>query len=319
MNDYDYPPDYDYPESSSTTVKKYVPKEKVDLAQIAPDEEQGTLSEIVMRGDLSKLTFKQRHEYVNTLCAIWKLDPLTKPFDWIDLDKKLVLYLNKGGTEQLRRVHGISVIKVEKSREGDMFFVTAYGKDASGREDVATGAVSLVTPEKSYFDKTKKQRVVVDLGGQPLSREAEINAILKCESKAKRRLTLSMGGLGMPSEDDIEDMKAVMKDVTPLEETAAQAEQIVEEAQINKKGTFKVGDDFKTGLEVHQLIADKIDAIASFEDLESYLAWKKLNSAMLKVYCKDNMDICHTYAEQVKEKEALLKAAVPDANIVDPV
>lgn len=301
MNDYDSPPDYDYPETgtkvSTTTKKKWEPREpKVNLALIAPEEQTGTLKEIIMKGDLSKLTFEQRFDYANQLCALWKLDPLTKPFDWIDLDGKLTLYVNKGAMEQLRKIHGFSVTKIERVIEDLVCYVVAYGKDSSGREDVATGGVSLMN---RY--------------GERLKGDQYVNAILKAESRAKRRLTLSMGGFGLPSEDDIEDMKAVLEDVTPLEETAAIAEQIVEQAQESKQGLFKVGEEFKTGLEVHQFITDKIESIITINDLEAYLIWKKEHNTMLKSYCKDNMDVCMTYAEQVKEKEALIKVGMNDA------
>src|SRR5690606_29675602 len=64
--------------------------------------------------------------------------------------------------------------------------VTVKVKDKSGRTDMAMGAVSL----------TNKR-------GEDLA-----NALMKAETKSKRRATLSICGLGILDETEIEDMKA---------------------------------------------------------------------------------------------------------------
>ena len=98
-------------------------------------------------------------------------------------DNKEVLYAKKEATEQLRSLKGISITQLTGDLVGGVIYkVTAVGQNAQGRTDAATGAVSV----------------------KGLQGEALANAIMKAESKAKRRLTLSLSGLGMMDESEIE-------------------------------------------------------------------------------------------------------------------
>jgi hypothetical protein len=132
-------------------------------------------------GDLSGLSTENRITYYNTLCEKLSLNPLSKPFNYIILNGKLTLYATKDCTDQLRTLRGVSVTGLETKIDGDIIIVTASGKDATGRTDCATGAV--------------------DLKG--LIGEKRCNAIMKAETKAKRRLTLSLCGLGMVDESEV--------------------------------------------------------------------------------------------------------------------
>lgn len=144
---------------------------------------------VIMQGDLSKLSAEERLSYVNTICESLGLNPLTRPFDYILFQGKLVLYARKDATEQLRKIYQVSITELKKEVLGDILYVTAYGEDKNGKKDVATGAL-----------------FIGGLKGADLA-----NAMMKCETKAKRRLTLSICGLGMLDETEIEDAK----DVTP--------------------------------------------------------------------------------------------------------
>jgi hypothetical protein len=84
--------------------------------------------------------------------------------------------------DQLRRLHGISIYITNRERLGDIYIVTARAKDRTGREDESTGAVALGT----------------------LKGDALANALMKCETKAKRRVTLSLAGLGWLDETELD-------------------------------------------------------------------------------------------------------------------
>lgn len=140
------------------------------------------ISNIVLKGDLSGLSPVQRVDYYNRMCSHVGLDPVSQPFSLLNLQGKLVLYANKSATEQLRALRGVSVTDLTGQMIGDIYVVTAKGIDGKGRTDVATGAVN-----------------VAGLKG-----DAMANAIMKTETKAKRRLTLSLCGLGMLDESEIE-------------------------------------------------------------------------------------------------------------------
>jgi hypothetical protein len=145
------------------------------------------LDSIITEGDLSKLNQAQKIEYHNAICDRVGVDPASRPFDYIKMNGKLILYANKSACEQLRRVHGVSVTDVKKETIGNIFTVTVLVKNGKGRTDCGMGAV----------DTTN------------LKGEAMANAYLKCETKAKRRATLSICGLGMLDESEIDSVKAV--------------------------------------------------------------------------------------------------------------
>lgn len=135
-------------------------------------------------GDLSRLTVPQRLEYYKATCDSLGLNYLTKPFDYIVLNNKLVLYPNGDCADQLRAIHRVSIVRMEKNVEDDIYEVTAYAELPDGRKDSATGAV--------YIGNLK--------GAD------RANAKMKTETKAKRRVTLSIvgmngiGGVELPDE-----------------------------------------------------------------------------------------------------------------------
>jgi hypothetical protein len=93
----------------------------------------------VMVGDLADLSSAQRAEYYTAVCRSLGLNPLTKPFEFLTLNGKLRLYALRDCTDQLRRLHGISIYITNRERLGDIYIVTARAKDRTGREDESTG------------------------------------------------------------------------------------------------------------------------------------------------------------------------------------
>jgi hypothetical protein len=151
--------------------------------ELVSEQKHGELvANIVLKGDLSGLSLPDRVSYYNAICERVGLDPMTQPFSLLSLQGKIILYANKSCTEQLRKIHGVSVTDVVPSQVGDVYVVTVKGSDKSGRTDGATGAVT-----------------IANLKGDALA-----NALMKAETKAKRRFTLSICGLGMLDETEIE-------------------------------------------------------------------------------------------------------------------
>lgn len=143
--------------------------------------DDAALEQVIIGGDLSKLSPSQRVQYYRIVCESLGLNPLTKPFDYIVLNSKLTLYAKKDATDQLRAIKGVSIDDVDLKEVGDNFIVKVKGHDASGRSDVEIGVV-----RKS------------DMQGNTA------NAQMKAVTKAKRRLTLSLCGLGWLDETEVE-------------------------------------------------------------------------------------------------------------------
>jgi hypothetical protein len=142
-------------------------------------------------GDLAGLKQDERLAYYKAVCESVGLNPLTKPFDYITLNGKLTLYATRACADQLRKLHGVSVLDLHKEFHPDgILMITCKVSDKTGRTDVATGAL-----------------VVQNLKGNDLA-----NAMMKAETKAKRRATLSLCGLGLLDETEIETLPA---DVVP--------------------------------------------------------------------------------------------------------
>ena len=154
----------------------------VPVANMTP---AAIMERVVIVGDLAKLTEQERVSYYFRVCESLGLNPLTRPFDYISLNGKLQLYPNKDCAAQLRRRQAISISDLRKELIGDIYTVTIFGREGT-REDVATGAVN-----------------IKGLAGEVLA-----NAYMKAETKAKRRLSLSLAGLGFPDESEIEDLPA---------------------------------------------------------------------------------------------------------------
>ena len=140
-----------------------------------------TLESVIIQGDLSRLSPGQRVEYYNLVCKSLGLNPLTKPFDYLSLNGKLVLYANKTASDQLRNINQISIEKPDIRFEDDWIIVTVAAHDGKGRTDSDVGVVG-------------KKDMRGDFG----------NALMKAVTKAKRRVTLSICGLGWSDETEIE-------------------------------------------------------------------------------------------------------------------
>lgn len=154
-----------------------------ETALMTPQEQAAIVEQVVLQGDLAKLSPGQRVAYYRAVCQSVGVNPLTRPFDYMFLNGKLQLYAKAGCADQIRTNKGLSIDPLKRELQDDLYLVTARGHLPDGRTDEATGVVS-----------------VAGLKGTD-----KANAYMKAETKAKRRLTLSLVGLGMLSEEEIED------------------------------------------------------------------------------------------------------------------
>ena len=139
------------------------------------------IESVITAGDLSRLEPIQRVNYYTAVCQSVGLNPLTKPFEYITLNGKMVLYARKDATDQLRDIRKVSITRLERERIDSVYVVTAYAQTVDGRTDSSMGAVNI----------------------EGLKGDALANALMKSETKAKRRVTLSICGLGMLDETEL--------------------------------------------------------------------------------------------------------------------
>ena len=174
-----------------------------------------TIEDVITRGDLSKLTPEQRTEYYTRLCNEFGLSALTQPFDWLTLNGKLVLYANRRCADQLRKINRISIKIVSQDHADNLLSIHVQAKDKEGREDEDLGVVYLCYPDRvksrdgTWIDHPK--------AGKPLQGDDRANTILKGITKAKRRVTLSIAGLGFLDETEVEDIPADAKAAPQIE------------------------------------------------------------------------------------------------------
>jgi len=173
------------------------------------------LENVLISGDLSKLSPADRMGYYQAVCNSLGLNPLTKPFDYITLNGKLQLYALKAATDQLREKHNISIVITNKEMVDDIYVVTAMATMPDGRTDTDDGAVSV----------------------SGLRGEAHANALMKTVTKAKRRVTLSISGLGMLDESEAETIPGARVQAVDIATGEIQAGVPTPSAQNNRPET----------------------------------------------------------------------------------
>jgi hypothetical protein len=144
------------------------------------------IERVIIHGDLRQLNPQQKVSYYNAVCESVGLNPLTQPFQYLVLSGREVLYARREATDQLRHLHNVSVAITARELMEDCYIVTARASLPDGRTDESIGAVPIAT----------------------LKGEARANALMKAETKAKRRVTLAICGLGMLDETEVESAVA---------------------------------------------------------------------------------------------------------------
>ena len=156
---------------------------------IAIKHDTSIIEDVIAKGDLKALSPEQRAKYYSAVCESMGLNPLSQPFQYIVLNGKLQLYATKGATDQLNRIHGISVRVDRTEIVNDVYIVYATGQDQAGRQSSDIGAVNIKGAQ-----------------GDNLA-----NAMMKATTKAKRRVTMSMCGLGMLDETEVDTIPSAQR------------------------------------------------------------------------------------------------------------
>lgn len=147
------------------------------------DELSDKLQAVLIKGDLKNLTSEEAVAYYRTVCKSLGLNPYTKPFEYLVLSGRTVLYATRNCSDQLRKIYGVNIELGERRISDGLLTIQAKAWDAAGRKDEDIGAVP-------YNEK--------------LVGDVRSNQLMKCVTKAKRRVTLSICGLGWLDETEVE-------------------------------------------------------------------------------------------------------------------
>lgn len=147
--------------------------------------EVSTVEQVIIKGTLKELRPDERVAYYGALCQSLGLNPLTRPFEYLEFQGRLQLYALRSCTEQLRQIHNVSVTIVARETVEGCYVVTARASMPTGRQDESIGAVAI----------------------DGLKGESRSNAMMKSETKAKRRVTLSICGLAFLDESEAESVR----------------------------------------------------------------------------------------------------------------
>ena len=173
-----------------------------DIAVANRKDAAGALAHVLGTGDLYKLTNEQRVAHYINLCKSLDLNPLSRPFQWIEFKEGdsppvLTLYFKPSGAAQMLRNHHVSVHYPRKEIVGELFVCEAHGQAPDGRKGVGTKYVSLT----NKYGKLSGNRLA--------------NAFMSAESGALRRLALNMFGLSAgPETDENASVRTVYVDGT---------------------------------------------------------------------------------------------------------
>ncbi len=184
------------------------------MTQQNQNQQTNIANQLILQGDLSKLSAGDKVRYYNGYCERMGLDPFTKPFDILRLNGKEVLYCTRSGTQQLNKLHKVShlITSRDTNAEAGVYIVTSKASLPDGRCTESIGAVNIAG----------------------LKGEAYANAIMKAETKAKRRATLDLLGLGVLDESEAESIPnasvvALQTMVEALPQMEVEAVEVIEE------------------------------------------------------------------------------------------
>ena len=144
------------------------------------------IESIVLRGDLSGLSPADRARHYTQMCEGLGLNPHAQPFAFLKLNGKEVMYATRGATDQLAAIHKVTREMVDGPKLIDLagtklIYAVCRATHPNGRTETATATVPFVDP---------------------------VNVLMKCETKAKRRATLSLLALSMLDETELESIPA---------------------------------------------------------------------------------------------------------------
>lgn len=283
-----------------TTTQNKLPSE-----QMAPVSFE-TLQSLIVGGDLSRLDARQTVEYYTGFCSRIGLDPVTQPFKILVLNGKKTLYCDRGGTAQLNKKHGVTHTITAREKADDLYIVTVKASLQDGRATESIGAVS-----------------IINLKGESLA-----NAMMKAETKAKRRSTLDLVGLGMLDESELESIPGAQTQPIPTQVTVIEPEAPKPLPPIDEKDRTerrkwrakvnKMGQDCKTMEDVQKAIKTCEETLKAAFDNFTYHNETETYRSLLAVHAARIQDeLARKSPEGIAAWIATMKKATTQKDFAD--
>ena len=149
----------------------------------------------LMKNDYGRLSADDKVALYKRVCESLGLNPYTQPFGFYkQRDGSEKMYAQRNCADQLRSIHGVSLVEMREEFKDDIFSVIVTMQAKDGRRDIDRGDV-----------------FVAGLKGIDLA-----NARMRAMTKAKRRCTLSLCGLGWLDESEVQDTPQIKANVIPV-------------------------------------------------------------------------------------------------------
>jgi hypothetical protein len=258
-------------------IKKVEPVEAPvkDIGEFDQKTTARVVESMVLRGDISALSPEERARFYTQMCEALGLTAATQPFAILRLNGKEILYPTRGATDQLAAIHRLNREIIDGPRVIDvagtkMIYAVCRATHPNGRVETAVATVPVSDP---------------------------LNGLMKAETKAKRRATLSILGLGMLDETEIETIPAHVSRAH------------VDVPQLGG-GESAANDNGPTAAEVPPPPAELPSALQAFQvDLEQI----ELPAEAVSVWIKHRAEIAEL---AVEHKEAAWKALCARTEVV---
>jgi hypothetical protein len=207
-----------------------------ELQQVDQLTQAKDIADFLITGNLASFSKEKQIELMVNICKEVGVSPILRPLQLINFQGKSIWYLSASGAEAIAAKLGIIIETLEEKELTDkcVAMIRVKGTLPNGRTDTATAYLSI--------GSANLKGEVTTLKG-----EAYANAMMKLESKARRRLIVRLAGLKdeyVPEESEIETKEMVV-DALPEKNEKLEKLKKVKVIETNKPTIETSVDDVK--------------------------------------------------------------------------
>lgn len=259
---------------------------------------------LVVLGDLSKLTDEQKTLYYMEKCRINGLPWQIQPYDYLELNGKTKLYLNKVGCSYLAKEHCITTEIVEACEvlDGKAYKVMVRATDGEGRSEVASKYIALEVQKFNWKEGTKKdggkykfKEMLENPDGTPVMRpvtlQERLDIYMKCETQAKNRAIKALTGEGGIDDDENAGLGAP---------TSIGIDEAIRNEALERVGARKLAEG--------KVLVTEVDADTTTGEVRSYEA-EPVPATLAERYKEEAAVAAEQGQSEIAEKKAALAKA----------